>query len=206
MLEILLIRHGRTEWNTRALVMGRRPVPLDGVGRAQAEGLSRFLIDAGLRAIVSSPVERAVQTARIIAEKQGEISVELDERLSEIDYGDWVGLSFADLAEKYAEGWHGYKHAPLDAVLPGGEAVKDVVERIADAVDDVRSRFDDGRVALVSHADPIKIALAHLLGFDVNGIARFSIDNCAMLLVRCYPDVGPRLVLYNSRNGFGKDL
>lgn len=206
MLELLLIRHGQTDWNAIQKVMGRQPIPLNATGRRQAEELAAFLAGARLDAIIASPVRRTMETAEIVARRHPGIVVEEDEGLAEIDYGDWVNLTFAELTEQHGETWRRYHEDPNDLVLPGGESMPQVVERVAAVVARVRARFADGRVALVSHADIIKLLLLELLGLEVRNILRFSIDNAAMLLVRFYPELGPRLVVYNPANGFGKDM
>ena len=206
MLELLLVRHGQTEWNTAQKVMGRQPVPLNDAGRAQSQALGNYLKNARLRAVISSPVLRAKQTAEILASFHKGIGVEEDEGLAEIDYGDWINLSFAELAEHHGETLRRYRLDPGDLVLPGGESMQEVVGRVADTIERIKGRFDDGRVALVAHADIIKLALLNLLGLELKSLIRFSVDNCSMILVRFYPEIGPRMVLYNSFNGFGKDL
>lgn len=206
MLELLLIRHGQTEWNVMQKVMGRQPIPLSDRGRAQAEALSDYLSEAKLSAVISSPVLRAMQTAGIVASRHDGIEVEPDEGLSEIDYGEWVNLTFAELTEKHGETWRRYREDPNDLVLPGGESMPEVAARVKALVDRVRARFPEGRVALVSHADVIKLVLIELIGLDIKHILRLSIDNCSMLLVRVREDTGARLIMYNPQNGFGNDM
>lgn len=219
MLELLLIRHGQTDWNAQQKVMGRQPIPLNATGRRQAEAAAAFLAEARLDAIIASPVRRTMQTAEIIAAPH-DLAVEEDEGLAEIDYGDWVNMSFAELKELHGETLTRYRLDPGDLMLPGGESMPQVAARVGRTLAAVRERFDDGRacppyesdcgrgrrVALVSHADIIKIALLDLLGFDLHTLIRFSIDNASITLVRIYPEIGPRLILYNPENGFGKDL
>lgn len=205
MLELLFIRHGRTDWNDKRLVMGRRPIPLNVEGRAQVERTAKFLKSANFEAVVTSPVTRAMETSEIIARHCG-LAVERDVRLSEIDYGDWVGRTFADVASQNPKVWNEYHANPSCVVVPGGEAIADVVKRVGDAMDDIQGRFHDGRVAIVSHADVIKIAILHLLDLDLGKIRRFTIDNCAIMLVRVYPEIGPRLVAYGAGNLFEKDV
>lgn len=206
MLEILLIRHGQTDWNVMQKVMGRQPIPLNERGRQQADKLAEFLSNARLDCIVSSPVLRAMQTAKIVASRHEGLNVEPSDGLSEIDYGEWVNLTFAELTEKHSETWRRYREDPNDLVLPGGESMPQVVGRVGELLSTVRSRFAEGRVALVSHADVIKLALIDLIGLDVKHILRLSIDNCSMLMVRFLPDTGPKLILYNPFNGFGNDM
>jgi len=206
MLELLLIRHGRTDWNDSRIVMGHKPVPLNDVGISQAEELADYLAGAGLRAIISSPIRRAARTAEIIAKRQDGIVVELDEGLAEIDYGEWVGKSFFELEENNSEIWRAYHESPQDVQLPGGETMRDVADRVARTLDRVRASFDDGRVAIVSHADVLKLAIVNLLKLDIAKIRKFTVDNCAIMLVRFYPEVGPRLVAYNVGSVFEKDV
>lgn len=205
MLELVFMRHGRTDWNNKRLVMGRRPVPLNVEGRAQAERSAKFLGSANFEAVVTSPVARAIETAEIIA-RHGGLTVERDERLAEIDYGDWVGRSFSEVAAQNPAVWEEYHTNPGGVIVPGGEAIADVVKRVGDAMGDIQGRFHDGRVAIVSHADVIKIAILHLLDLDLGKIGRFTIDNCAIMLVRVYQGVGPRLVAYGAGNLFEKDV
>ncbi|HPQ80975.1 MAG TPA: histidine phosphatase family protein, partial [bacterium] len=126
--------------------------------------------------------------------------------LSEIDYGEWVNLTFSELTSMHGETWRRYREDPNDLVLPGGESMPQVAERVGELVGRVRARFAEGRVALVSHADVIKLLLIELIGLDIKHILRLSIDNCSMLLVRVIKDVGARLIVYNPQNGFGNDM
>ena len=221
MLEMLLIRHGQTDWNAARRVMGRQPIPLNERGRAQAEGVAEYLAEVRLDAIVSSPVLRTMETAGIIAAHHPGLAVEPNDGLSEIDYGEWVNLTFAELEEHHGESWRRYLEDPNDLVLPGGESMPEVVARVARLLEKLKTRFMDPadpqasklgspgaaskRVALVSHADIIKILLLNLLGLDVRNVLRLSIDNCALLLVRISAEMGARLVLFNMKDGFARD-
>lgn len=206
MLEILLVRHGQTDWNAGQKVMGAQPIPLNSVGCAQAERLAGFLSGVRIDRIISSTVLRAKQTAEIIVKGRDGISVENDPGLDEIDYGEWVNLKFSDLGEKFSEMWRRYRGDPTGMQIPGGELMEDVTARVGGVIERVRNTMDEGRVMLVSHADIIKIAILHVMKIGLKNLRCFSIDNCAMILIRFYPDFGPRLVLYNAMNGFGKDM
>jgi broad specificity phosphatase PhoE len=206
MLELLLIRHGQTDWNAQQKVMGRQPIPLNETGMGQAKALAEYLGKTKLSHIITSPVLRAKQTSEMIAGCQDEVVIEESDALAEIDYGDWINLSFDDLARDHGELLKKYRLDPGDLVLPGGESMKDVAVRVGGLLMDVMERFDEGRVALVSHADVIKIALLDLLELDLHTLKRLSVDNCALLSVRIYPEIGPRLIMYNALNGFGNDM
>jgi broad specificity phosphatase PhoE len=206
MLELLFIRHGQTEWNSKRQVMGRKPIPLNEAGRAQAMAAASFLATASIDVILSSPVERAMETARIIATKQSGLAVEEAPAFIEIDYGDWVDCTFDELATRFPEEWKCYRTEMARASFSGGESIKDAAARIHAGVDGLLARPGVERAVVVSHADVLKIALVHVLGFKLETIQRFAIDNGTVLLVRFSRDGGPRLVMANTLMGFGKDL
>ncbi len=206
MLELLFIRHGQTEWNAIRRVMGRRPIPLNERGRGQAERLAEYLSNAGLRGIVSSPVERAKETAGIIASRHDGLEVELDDGITEVGCGEWEGLDVDEMQRRYAESWRNYVEEPETMAYPGGESNREIIARVGASVDAIAERFKDGRVAIVSHADIIKMALLHLLKLGLGNLARFSIGNCSISLVRYYPGMGPRLYILNYLTTFEKDV
>ncbi len=206
MLELLLIRHGQTAWNAKRKVMGRRPIPLNERGQRQAEGVAAYLKDAPIDRIFTSPVARARQTAQIIAGPHAGLTVEEHEGFTEIDYGKWTDYGFDDLPVHFAEGWRQYRADPASSVFPGGESMRDAAARICAAVDGIVASDSDSRVAVVSHADVLKVALTHALGLGIDRLARFAIDNCAVLIVRLGGEGGSRLVLANQLNGFGNDM
>lgn len=205
MLEILLVRHGQTDWNAKFFVMGRSPIPLNEVGREQAARLAKYLSTRKISALISSPVRRALETAETLSKTIG-LEVEKDDRLAEIDYGKWVGKHFDEVAKAEPKLWHDYHRDPKNVVLPGGESIKDVIARISDLLKSVEARFNDGTIALVSHADVLKLIILELLKLDISNVQKISIDNCAAILLRKYEVIGWRLVLFNPMNGFGLDL
>ena len=99
MQRILWIRHGETEWNRERRIMGREEIGLNDAGREQSRSLATALQPYALDAIISSPILRARETAAIIAEPH-QLEVQCDERLWEIDYGDWVGKTFDEIRAK----------------------------------------------------------------------------------------------------------
>jgi alpha-ribazole phosphatase len=206
MFELLLIRHGQTEWNVKRKVMGRQAIPLSATGRGQAERIAEQLAAVELSAVATSPTLRAAETAEIIASRHEGLVVEQEFAFQELDYGDWVNRDFDELQKRFADVWREYRHAPAEVAFPEGESVRDAAQRIGIAVDRLLERFHEGRVAIVSHADVLKIALIHVLKLDLNFMARIGIDNCAPLLIRWNPDAGPRLVMLNWQNFLGKEL
>ncbi len=206
MLEILFIRHGQTDWNIAQKVMGAQPIPLNETGRAQAARLSDYMKDVKLDAVVSSPVRRAVETAEVLARGRTNLSVTQEPRLSEIVYGEWLNLTFRELSTVHAKTWQEYHDDPENVKIPGGEMLPAVRDRTVAAVNDAVSKFPGGRIAIVSHADVVKLAIIGVLGWPMKAFRSFSMDNCATVLVRKHPKLGMRLVWFNHMNGFEKDL
>lgn len=206
MLELLLIRHGQTDWNRGDRVMGRQPIPLNECGRHQAEELAHYLKGAAIAAIMTSPVKRALETAQILCKDHSDRPLFEVDDLAEIDFGELVNLPFSEVHRHFSGQMKIYRDYPEDLVFPGGESIATAKTRVAHVIDRVRSKFSDGRVALVTHADVIKLALISIFALPLSFLRHFSIDNGAMVIVRYQPDLGPRLIVYNPTNGFGNDL
>jgi broad specificity phosphatase PhoE len=180
MLEILLIRHGQTDWNRDRRIMGRKPIPLNIQGRRESEAIGRALREIQIQAIFTSPVERAVQTARLIARGR-KLKLEMVPEVAEIDYGDWIGKTFDEVTED--EAYRVYHATPKLAHPPGGEKMVDVHRRAVNFIEALRKRHEAGRIVVVSHADVIKIVVTHYLGLDLNDLLRLRIDNCSVSLL-----------------------
>ncbi|HEX5037340.1 MAG TPA: histidine phosphatase family protein [bacterium] len=183
MLEILLIRHGQTDWNRDRRIMGRKPIPLNLAGRAEAKRLARALKGVVIDVIYTSPVHRAVQTARCLLDGRRVKIVDAPE-VAEIDYGHWIGKTFEEVIPEKA--FHVYHKTPRKAQAPGGEHMKDVYKRTIRFIEKIRRKHKKGRVVVVSHADVIKTVLVHYLGMDRNSLLKFRIDNTSISLLWFY--------------------
>ena len=206
MLELLLIRHGQTDWNLGDRLMGRQAIPLNEKGRWQAGQLATYLSQTTIDALYTSPVLRARETADILMQGRDACPCTEVMELAEIDYGDLVGMPFAELRFKYAHEVQGFNENPAGVSFPGGESLLQASERVALLLDRIRKNHPDGRVACVSHADVLKLALLSLLKLPLGSLRQFSIDNGALVIVRFHPELGPRLICYAAMNGFGNDL
>lgn len=185
MLEMLLIRHGQTDWNRDRRIMGRKPIPLNAAGRAEAKALGRVLKKVDLDAVYSSPVRRAMETAAHFCDGR-KIAIRPAPALAEIDYGCWIGKTFEEvIPEKEFTVYH---RNPRKACPPGGEKMIDVFKRTVAFVERLRKRHKSGRVALVSHADVIKTVLVHYLGMDYDHLLRLRIDNTSISLLWFFKD------------------
>jgi probable phosphoglycerate mutase len=162
---IIIVRHGRTEFNAAGRLQGRTDNPLDEVGLAQAEAVATYLAPELLSdtLIVCSPLLRARQTATAIAEGVG-ASLEIDERWIELDYGAYEGLRQSEVPSNVWREWR----SDSDFAAPQGESLNQVQQRVADACAELAQRLDGRTAVVVSHVSPIKSAVAWALGVDVS--------------------------------------
>jgi len=190
MTTVVLVRHGRTDANARGVLAGRAGgVGLDEVGRAQAAETARRLADLPLARVVSSPLLRCRQTARlIIAQQRGEPPAPIERGLTEADYGDWQGRTVGELAREPL--WGVVQSRPSEAVFPGGEAMSAMQARALAAV----RRHDaavaaeagpDAVWAAVTHADIIKAILADAQGLPFDRFQQIAVAPASVSVIRC---------------------
>ena len=157
MTEILLARHGETDWNRENRFQGHADPPLNEVGRAQAAELTATLADEPLAAIYSSPLRRALETAETIAARHELAPVTLD-ALREVDVGSWQGLTRADVETRFPEQFGRWlEHGPG---WEDGETYEQMGERVLAALRELARRHPHERILVVTHGGPIRVALA----------------------------------------------
>jgi broad specificity phosphatase PhoE len=184
-LEILLIRHGQTDWNRDRRIMGRKPVPLNKTGRAEARALAKALKGVPIDAIYTSPVLRAVETAGHLRNGR-RTAIRRAPEMAEIDYGHWIGKTFEEVIPEKA--FRVYHKTPRKARAPGGEPMREVFGRTVAFIEKLRKRHKKGRIAVVSHADVIKTVLVHYLGMDYDHLLKLRIDNASISLLWFYKE------------------
>ncbi len=189
---IVLVRHGRTEANRAGLLLGRADPPLDETGREQARGLATVLDRAPL-AIVCSPLRRTRETAAAIAAPWG-LAVEPDDRLLELDYGEWDERPLADVP---LETWMRWREEPAFAP-PGGESLAAVQRRVAGCMAELLERAGDEVVVAVSHVSPIKAAAAWALGSGPELSWRMRLDVASVSRIATGPTGAPVLLSWNE--------
>ncbi|HXQ76048.1 MAG TPA: histidine phosphatase family protein [Acidimicrobiales bacterium] len=175
----LLVRHGRTP-TTGTVLPGRAPgLHLSDVGRAQAEAAAGRIAALGKPpvAVYASPLERAVETARPIASKLG-LRVRIDKGLLECDFGDWTGKSLRLLARRRE--WRTVQLLPASFRFPGGESFVEMQMRMVDTLDRLAERHRGGTFVAVSHADPIKAAVAATAGVPLDLFQRLVVSPCSV--------------------------
>ncbi len=164
--ELVLVRHGETEWHAGNRYAGRSDVALTPRGKAHAEELAQWAAGAGLDAILCSPLSRTRATAAPAAAATG-LDAVVDDRLIEVDFGAGEGLTRAEMAEEFPEGLAAFLAAPASCPLPGGEPGADAVARARPALDDA-CRAWPGRVLVVAHQTLLRLLLCDLLGLPLD--------------------------------------
>ncbi|MCP2350902.1 histidine phosphatase family protein [Nonomuraea roseoviolacea] len=195
MTTLLLARHGLTAL-TGPVLAGRTPgVHLSEEGRRQAGALAGRIAGVRLDAVVSSPLERCLETATAVAEGRG-MAVKTDERFVECGYGDWTGRPLEELAKEPL--WRVVQAHPSAAVFPGGEPLADVQHRAVAAVREWNARVGEKGVYLVcSHGDVIKAIVADALGLHLDQFQRITADPAALTVIR-YAPLRPFLLRLND--------
>ncbi|NTV62406.1 MAG: MSMEG_4193 family putative phosphomutase [Oscillochloris sp.] len=196
---LLLIRHGTNDWVHGRLAGWTPGVHLNEEGQLQAAALSVRLGDLPLAAIYSSPLERCVETASAIAQPRS-IPLRLVEQLGEVRYGEWQG---AELKALYThELWPGVQFYPSGTRFPNGETLGEAQMRVVQALDSLRAQHPRHIVAVCSHADLIKLAVAYYIGMHVDLFQRLTINPCSLTALS-FERMGPRLLAFNDTGSLG---
>ena len=190
MTQIMLVRHGETEWNVGEIFRGRIDIGLNETGIKQTELLAEYLSHLPLEAIYSSPLKRALKTAEMIADYH-KLGVEIAPGLIDFNFGEWQGLPHQEVKDKYKGIYAKWINSPDQVKIPAGESLNDVRERALDVVNNVVARYE-GRVVLVSHRVVNKVLICALLGLDnshfwnikqdTGGITTFIYENGRFIL------------------------
>jgi phosphoserine phosphatase len=161
---LLLARHGESDWNRAHRWQGHADRPLTERGRAQAADLAKRLREIPLDAIYSSDLERARETAKVVARSQG-VEVTQLPALREVDVGSWSGLTREDAERRYPKGFRRWRAGGTG--WDDGESYGEMSTRILTAVYEIADRHDGGRVLIVTHGGPIRAIHAAALGLQV---------------------------------------
>jgi probable phosphoglycerate mutase len=192
---LLLIRHGMNDWVSGRLAGWTPNVHLNDKGQAQVQALGERLRDLPLAAVYSSPLERAVETAEAVAAPHG-LSVELVEGVGEVRYGDWEGGDLKELSKH--ELWPGVQFYPSGTRFPGGgETLGEVQARAVATLDGLRTQHPDAIIAVVSHADLIRLVTAYYIGIHIDLFQRLVIGTASVTALAFQP-MGPRLLAFND--------
>jgi broad specificity phosphatase PhoE len=166
---VYLARHGESDWNAANRFQGHSDRPLTDLGRRQAEALAEVVAQENVDAIYSSPLIRALETARIVAARTGLEVTKLD-GLREVDTGSWSGLSRAEVQERFPEGFE--RWIAGGSGWEDGETYEEMGERVLEAIRAIAAAHPNGRVLVVSHGGPIRVAQSAAEGVDLHEYRR----------------------------------
>jgi probable phosphomutase (TIGR03848 family) len=174
MTQILLIRHAVNDFVKTGKLAGWTPgVHLNDEGKAQAEALGKRLADTPIQYLYSSPLERTMETAEAIRQHHPELEIRQHEGIGEVRYGDWEGMEISKLSMRKM--WHVVQEYPSRASFPNGETMRGVQERAVNAIEALAAAHPREMLVVVSHADLIKMILAHFLGMHLDAFQRIVI-------------------------------
>jgi probable phosphomutase (TIGR03848 family) len=197
---VLLVRHGQTPTTGSTLPGRARGLHLSDVGQTQAVAAAeRIAALKQVAAVYASPLERTRETAKPIAAAR-DLKVQIDRGLLECDFGDWTGSKLKDLM-KLPE-WQTVQRYPSGFRFPNGESFAEMQTRMVGAIDGLVARHPGETIVVVSHADPIKAALAQALGTHLDLFQRIVVSPCSISAV-LYGSTGPAVLAANST---GDDL
>ena len=174
--EIILIRHGETEWNSQQRMQGHSNSDLSSVGQAQIQALGQWMKIVPFDHIYSSDSLRAKQTAEAITQFSGH-KLKIDLRLREKNLGVFEGLTSEEARERHPEVFRLFKTAGSKYVIDEGESTQQLQDRALEIVDEIRIKHLEERVLLVTHGGFIRVVMKHSLGLSLETPTRFLIRN-----------------------------
>jgi len=193
---ILLIRHGENDWVKEQRLAGWIPdIHLNDNGREQARQLASRLAHLPIAAVYSSPITRCMETAGFISQAHG-LSITQEAALGEVRYGEWEGKELKELAK--TPQWHAVQHYPSRFRFPEGESFVEVQQRAVSALENLATRHAKEIIAVVSHADVIKLVLAQFLGMHIDLFQRIGLSPASVSAVMLLPEAGIRVLRVND--------
>ena len=187
MTRLLLIRHAANDLIGRAIAGRREGVHLNAAGRRQALLLAEELWRWPIARVIASPLDRTRETAGPIAGRR-DLEVEVRPEFSEIDFGEWTGLTFEELDRQ--ELWKRWNQERSQVRIPGGEMIGEVQQRMVQGIERVAAEAPDATVAIVSHGDPIKTAVAYYIGQSLDRLIRLEISLASVSTLELGPGGG----------------
>lgn len=196
MAYILLVRHGQNDWVKKNRLAGWTPgVHLNEDGQKQVKELAERLADLPIKAVYSSPLERCMETAAALA-RPHELEINQLEAVGEVRYGKWEGKKIKKLAKKKA--WYAVQHYPSRFRFPEGESFLEVQQRAVDAIEALNLQHQKEMIVIVSHADVIKIVLAHYMGTHIDLFQRIGLSPASVSVLALGEKGGVRVLRVND--------
>jgi probable phosphoglycerate mutase len=181
---ICIIRHGETAWNVEKRIQGHTDIPLNATGRAQALAMAFNAAHHRFNAIYSSDLARALETARVLAQREDQ-EVTCLPQLRERHFGLFQGLTAAQGAERYPEAYAHYQTRDLDYDFETGESLRRFSERVSEAIDWLMRHHGGQTIAAVSHSGVLDVIYHRATGRPLHTPRDFAIPNCALNWFHC---------------------
>lgn len=194
--KLVLVRHGETEFNKSSRYQGVLDIELNDKGKQQAEKLYNFLKDEDFDVIYSSTLKRAYNTIKDIADYQDK-KVHTLKELKEINFGEWEGLTFSEIEEKYPQLAEKWAKNPMCCKPPEGEHIKEVEQRVGKTIDMIISKNPDKKILISTHGGIVRIIIAYLLDLSLSRIFSIEVSNVSISRIKFYEHY-PVIKLLNS--------
>ena len=198
-VQIVLVRHGATDWNLQRRCQGATDRELNDVGIQQAKTIAAAFTTEPIAAIYSSNLKRARQTAESIAGPHN-LPVLIEHDIRELDHGELEGLTFNEIKDSYPDFISRWRTTPAEIQVPGGEKLADVAERAWNGLNRIVGQHEDGKtVVVVSHNFPILGIVCRITGTHLNSYRSFHLDPCGVTRLTCNNGSSWRLIHINNR-------
>jgi len=180
---ILLIRHGETAWNSVRRLQGHIDIPLNAEGERQAQALGRILANEPVKAVISSDLQRAMQTAQAVAGHHG-LNIQTDPGLRERCYGAFEGMLYSEVMERYPVEYAQWQAREIDAVMPPGERVaesfRQFFRRSVDSIGAWAARHPGQTIVMVAHGGVLECAYRAARGMSLDSPRDFQVPNAGI--------------------------
>jgi broad specificity phosphatase PhoE len=179
-VQIVLVRHGATDWNLQGRCQGATDRELSEVGLRQAEQIASLLSSESVQVIYSIGLRRARHTAELISRPHN-LPVLIEENIRELDHGALEGLTFNEIKQSYTEFLARWRTEPAEIRVPGGERLSDVAERAWQGVNRIAERHSEAQsIVVVSHNFPILSIVCRVTATHLNNYRSFHLDPCSV--------------------------
>jgi broad specificity phosphatase PhoE len=194
-IRIILVRHGETEWNIQQRYQGHTDIELNQTGINQAKKLARELNSEKIDAIYSSDLNRAVQTATIIADGR-KLPIHKLRDLRECSFGIWEGKTFKEMEEKFPEEVARIKGDPVKQIRSGGESRDQLCIRVEKAVQQIIDKHPNQTVLIVAHGGALAVTMEYITGEGLIARSKYWLENAGYHVVKC--DNGKFTILHSG--------
>lgn len=183
-MRLIFVRHGATEWNVAGRYQGQTDVPLSEKGRAQAAAVGKRFESIPVDVVYSSPLQRAYDTARAIAEPKG-LPIHKVEGIKELDFGEWDGLTKEELEEKFGEAFIRYRIEPFHYPMSGEGTLNRAKLRVGEALEEIKEKYrhTDKTVVVVAHGGILKLAVFYLLDMSSRLYRCIELSNTSLTVI-----------------------